>query len=129
MTHVADETEYQRRLGEKLLEESQEFVVASGYESGGVGEHAGNSGTGSNNRDGESRDCNGLADEPLEELADVLEVIDAICALEGISRDRLEEVQREKRDRRGGFRERVVLEQIEEVDEGVPEPRNSVDEP
>lgn len=79
VTHVADDAEYERRLGDKLLEEAAEFD--------------------------ESGD--------LEELADVLEVIDAILAFDGSSRAELDEQRREKRENRGGFDERVVLERVE----------------
>lgn len=40
-----------------------------------------------------------------EELADVLEVVDAIVEAYGIDRVKLEEVKKEKRDRLGGFEE------------------------
>ncbi|MCU4972206.1 nucleoside triphosphate pyrophosphohydrolase [Halobacteria archaeon AArc-m2/3/4] len=82
VTHVADDTEYERRLREKLLEEATEFE--------------------------ESGD--------LEELADVLEVIDAMLAFEGGSRAELDELRREKREDRGGFEERIVLEQVEQAE-------------
>lgn len=46
------------------------------------------------------------------ELADVLEVIDAILAFDESSRDELDERRREKRADRGGFDERIVLERV-----------------
>jgi predicted house-cleaning noncanonical NTP pyrophosphatase (MazG superfamily) len=45
----------------------------------------------------------------IEELADVSEVISAICATAGISSDELARVQERKRDRRGGFDEGLLL--------------------
>lgn len=56
------------------------------------------------------------SDDP-EELADVLAVVEAIRAFEGIDGDRLAELRREKRERRGGFGERVVLERVEDGSE------------
>ncbi len=52
----------------------------------------------------------------LEELADVLEVIDAVLENQGASRARLERLRREKRDRRGKFSKRIVLERVESDD-------------
>ena len=45
----------------------------------------------------------------LEELADVLEVVYALCAAQGRSVDELNAVCRKKRDERGGFGRRVFL--------------------
>jgi predicted house-cleaning noncanonical NTP pyrophosphatase (MazG superfamily) len=45
----------------------------------------------------------------LEELADVLEVIEAIIHAYQIDRDQLDEVQATKRHERGGFKNRIVL--------------------
>lgn len=50
--------------------------------------------------------------EPAE-LADLLAVVHAICDQQGISRDRLTELRREKAAERGGFEERIVLEAVE----------------
>jgi len=46
-----------------------------------------------------------------EELADVLEVIHAICALKKISFDKLEEIRKKKALERGSFSKRIVLEE------------------
>ncbi|WP_114578870.1 nucleoside triphosphate pyrophosphohydrolase [Saliphagus sp. LR7] len=56
-----------------------------------------------------------------EELADVLAVVEAICAFEGIDPERLAELRREKRERRGGFGDRIVLERVDEDGSGTEE--------
>ncbi len=45
----------------------------------------------------------------LEELADILEVVHALTAIEGTPREQLQIIQTNKRDERGGFDKRVVL--------------------
>jgi predicted house-cleaning noncanonical NTP pyrophosphatase (MazG superfamily) len=45
------------------------------------------------------------------EIADVLEVVDAIVELEGFSRDEVERVKREKFEKRGGFSRRFILDE------------------
>ncbi|AOV95463.1 hypothetical protein AQV86_01675 [Nanohaloarchaea archaeon SG9] len=52
-------------------------------------------------------------DGEREELADLLEVIDAYIENEGLSRERLEELREEKSRERGGFEEGFVLEDVE----------------
>ncbi|WP_049903120.1 nucleoside triphosphate pyrophosphohydrolase [Halococcus agarilyticus] len=79
VTHVADDDEYQRRLCDKLDEETAEFR-ASG---------------------------------DLEELADVVEVVSAICTSRDIDPDTLKQRRRAKADARGGFADRIVLERVE----------------
>ncbi|MFP8955877.1 hypothetical protein ACLI4Y_04050 [Natrialbaceae archaeon A-CW3] len=82
ITHVADDTEYERRLLDKLEEE-----------------------------------CTEVRDKlTLEELADVLEVIRALCTHEGWSLEELEESRRQKAADRGGFDDRIVLERVHERD-------------
>ncbi len=44
-----------------------------------------------------------------EELADLLEVVQAPAALEGISPEQLEAIRREKFNERGGFSKRIKL--------------------
>jgi predicted house-cleaning noncanonical NTP pyrophosphatase (MazG superfamily) len=50
----------------------------------------------------------------LEELADVLAVLDALCAYRGLSRERLDEKRAEKAADRGGFTDGIVLDHVEE---------------
>ncbi len=47
------------------------------------------------------------ADKSLEEMADILEVLLAICEARGHSVDELIEVRDKKREKRGGFRDKV----------------------
>lgn len=49
------------------------------------------------------------ADKSIEEMADVLEVLFAICEARGYSVDELMRVREEKYEKRGGFKERVYL--------------------
>ena len=53
------------------------------------------------------------ADKSLEEMADVLEVLFAICEARGHSVDELMEVRDKKREKRGGFRDKVYWEENE----------------
>lgn len=50
------------------------------------------------------------ADKSLEEIADVIEVLLAICEARGHSVDELMEVRDKKREKRGGFRDKVYWE-------------------
>lgn len=50
------------------------------------------------------------AEPSLEELADILEVIGAILEDRGWSPVDLESVRRDKANRKGGFRDRIVME-------------------
>ena len=47
------------------------------------------------------------ADKSLEEMADILEVLFAICEARGYSVDELMKVRDEKRENRGGFKEKI----------------------
>lgn len=49
-----------------------------------------------------------------EELSDVLEVVYALAGLEGVSREGLERLRREKAQRRGAFLKRLVLVAVED---------------
>lgn len=46
----------------------------------------------------------------LEELADILEVLEAICTARGYSIEELHAVREKKRAERGGFEKRLLLE-------------------
>lgn len=68
-----DDVQYAEQLKIKLKEEAEEVCVAQDNK------------------------------ELIEELADVFEVIDALCALHKISLEDVRMAQQEKRDKRGGF--------------------------
>jgi predicted house-cleaning noncanonical NTP pyrophosphatase (MazG superfamily) len=50
----------------------------------------------------------------IEELADILEVILALAEYNGFSKEELEQTRRIKAQSRGGFKERILLEQVTE---------------
>jgi predicted house-cleaning noncanonical NTP pyrophosphatase (MazG superfamily) len=50
------------------------------------------------------------ADKSIEEMADVLEVLFAICEARGYSIEQLMEVKQKKQDKRGGFKNRIYWE-------------------
>ena len=55
-------------------------------------------------------------DQPsIEELADVQEVIFALCQYIGCDRDELERVRKEKAEQRGRFQDRIILEETHEA--------------
>lgn len=47
-----------------------------------------------------------------EELADILEVVYAIAATQGLSIVELEQLRREKTDKRGGFAQKILLKEV-----------------
>lgn len=55
-----------------------------------------------------------LAEPSVEEAADILEVLHAICNLKNISLGSLEEIRKKKVDERGGFEQRIILERTED---------------
>lgn len=54
------------------------------------------------------------ADKNLEEMADILEVLQAICIARGYSLEEMEELRAKKADERGGFAKKIFLEVVEE---------------
>ncbi|MGE0206687.1 MAG: hypothetical protein AB7R69_02445 [Candidatus Babeliales bacterium] len=76
---LLDDKEYDKQLREKLIEEIQEVVAAKNQK------------------------------ELTEELADIFEVIDALCALHGINKSEILKAQEEKKQKRGGFYERKFV--------------------
>lgn len=48
-------------------------------------------------------------DKNLEEMADVLEVLQAICRARGYTIEELEEKRKKKFEKRGGFQNRIFL--------------------
>lgn len=57
------------------------------------------------------------ANKNIEELADMLEVMYAIAEARGWSVSELEAVRRDKAEKRGGFRDKVYLEYVEDGNE------------
>ena len=49
------------------------------------------------------------ADKSIEEMADVLEVLFAICEARGHSVEELLQVREDKREQRGGFKDKIYL--------------------
>ncbi|MDO4375823.1 MAG: nucleoside triphosphate pyrophosphohydrolase [bacterium] len=80
VTRILDEAEYKLELEKKLLEECNEVLSAVRH------------------------------DEIIEELADVLEVLGAIGALEGVDLEKIISVMNSKREKRGGFSQKIFLE-------------------
>lgn len=52
-----------------------------------------------------------MQDDNHEELADILEVINAICEFKNIDKVDLELLQKKKNEERGGFRNKIILEE------------------
>lgn len=84
-SRILNEKEYHTELVVKLREESEEYFAARG------------------------------AQDSLEELADMLEVIRALAVVHGASWEQLEAIREEKAAARGGFRDRVYLIDVEEA--------------
>lgn len=55
-----------------------------------------------------------LEDSDVEELADILEVIYALSSVQGIDLKKLENTRKEKADKRGGFVNRIILEETDD---------------
>ena len=53
----------------------------------------------------------------MEELADLLEVMRAVAAARGSSIEEVENIRREKVEKRGGFEKRILLKEVREEEE------------
>ena len=53
-------------------------------------------------------------DEDIEELADILEVIDAICKFKGFSMEEILKIKKLKKKNSGGFDKKIVLLDVKE---------------
>ena len=49
--------------------------------------------------------------ETIEEMADVLEVIDAICNYKNFDKEELQKVKNKKAEERGKFRDKIILDE------------------
>jgi predicted house-cleaning noncanonical NTP pyrophosphatase (MazG superfamily) len=52
--------------------------------------------------------------DAVEELADIVEIIRALCTVHGSSAMALEEVRQAKAEKRGGFQEKIFLIEVED---------------
>ncbi len=55
-----------------------------------------------------------LEDNNEEELADILEVIYALCDLYEFDKIKLEQLRKEKAEKRGGFKDKIILDETKE---------------
>jgi predicted house-cleaning noncanonical NTP pyrophosphatase (MazG superfamily) len=83
-TRILNDEEYITELKNKSFEELEEYVQAS------------------NNEDA------------IEELADLLEIIHALAEYHGSSIEKVEEVRKGKAVKRGGFKEKIFLLEVED---------------
>jgi predicted house-cleaning noncanonical NTP pyrophosphatase (MazG superfamily) len=79
-THIADQTEYDAKLKQKLEEEVQEFI----------------------------------ASDNIEELADILDVINAIAESKNLETGELEKIRTVKAQKNGGFSQKIILDAVED---------------
>lgn len=83
-TRILNNEEYLKELKNKSFEELEEYINSN------------------NDKDA------------IEELADLLEIIHALAECHGASIERVEEVRQFKVDKRGGFKEKIFLIEVED---------------
>ncbi|MCX2826161.1 phosphoribosyl-ATP pyrophosphohydrolase [Bacillus pseudomycoides] len=82
ITRTLDEKEYIEEIGKKIGEELTEYLEAENKE------------------------------HKVEELADLLELINALAQYEGVTLKDVERVRKQKAKKRGGFQERIFLGEV-----------------
>src|SRR5690625_1591760 len=83
-TKILDEKQYTIELKKKLKEELEEYILASDES------------------------------EALEELADIIELIHALSETHSENLAKVEQVRQEKAKKRGGFKKRIFLIEVED---------------
>lgn len=83
-TRILDNDEYIKELKKKSFEELEEYVSTTSDE------------------------------DALEELADLLEIIHALAEYHGASFEKVEEIRKKKVEKRGGFKEKIFLIEVED---------------
>ncbi|MFW6025565.1 MAG: nucleoside triphosphate pyrophosphohydrolase [Candidatus Woesearchaeota archaeon] len=78
--HIADDSEYIKKLLAKVEEELAEFKE----------------------------------NPSVEEMADIFEVLDGLISYYHLDYDEIKAVKREKKEKRGGFEDRLILEKVKE---------------
>lgn len=84
-TRILDESEYKTELRTKLAEELNEYFEATDDHSA------------------------------MEELADILELLHALTGIHGSSVEQLESIRADKAEKRGGFKERIFLIDVQDA--------------
>jgi predicted house-cleaning noncanonical NTP pyrophosphatase (MazG superfamily) len=84
-SRILDHTEYRIELRTKLQEEVNEYLAAK------------------------------TDDEAVEELADIMELLHAMAESHSITVEKLEQVRAEKAAKRGGFKERIYLIEVQDA--------------
>ncbi|GKV65194.1 MULTISPECIES: nucleoside triphosphate pyrophosphohydrolase [unclassified Sporosarcina] len=82
VTRILDESAYIAEVNRKMYEELKEYEEAN------------------------------TAEEHVEELSDLLELIHAAARFHGVTVEELEHVRKEKAEKRGAFNERIFLEEV-----------------
>jgi predicted house-cleaning noncanonical NTP pyrophosphatase (MazG superfamily) len=83
ITKTLDQSQFIAEVKKKLIEEAQEVYTATSRE------------------------------ELIEEIADVLEVVDALASAEGITQTEINSVREQKNLEKGTFKEKIFLESVE----------------
>lgn len=65
-----------------------------------------------------------IADHNIEEMADLMEVVEAIQKTHNLSKEEMEKVRLEKKLKKGGFKERLYLVEVEEGKKNEVEDKN-----
>lgn len=81
-TRILDEKEYIEEISKKIQEELLEYLEVESKE------------------------------HKVEELADLLELVNALAQYEGVTLEDVENVRKQKAEKRGGFRERIFLVEV-----------------
>lgn len=85
VTRILNDDEYKKALEDKLYEEYQEVLDASG-------------------------------DDRLEELADMLEIMISLAKIEKANLEKIIEIAKKKKAKRGGFDKKLYLEKVVKED-------------
>lgn len=80
---ILEDEEYQIKLNEKMKEELIEYLTSNSER------------------------------EAVQELADMSEIIDAILELKGVSKEKFCAFKQKRKEDRGGFQKRLLLEKVE----------------
>ncbi|WP_394578726.1 phosphoribosyl-ATP pyrophosphohydrolase [Cytobacillus firmus] len=83
-TRILEQSEFIKELKKKSIEELDEYLKTNNNE------------------------------EALEELADLLEVIHSLAASHGASIEKVEELRKQKAKKRGSFKEKIYLIEVED---------------